>query len=136
MKTIPAQECVFEFSRSGGPGGQNVNKVNTRVALRWAPRQSAVLNIAEQELLLAAPLVAPYRTKSGELLLIEQGSRSQMRNRQLLLERLNDLVRRALVRPKKRKPTKATVGARTRRLESKKKHSNTKRQRRSIQGDF
>src|SRR5262245_39672539 len=102
--SIPLDEFRWEYSRSGGPGGQNVNKVNSRVQLRWNPAASPSLPAPVRERLLA--LVGGRLTGDGDLLITSQSARDQARNARACLDKLRDLVRAAARPPKTRRPTK------------------------------
>lgn len=132
---IPDSEVSFTFSRSGGAGGQNVNKVSTRVTLRWSPAASTALSASERARLLANSEFARRLTRDGDLVLHEDGSRSQDFNREVVLERLTEIVTRALVIPKRRRATKPTKSSRERRLETKKVRANRKAGRRRVSDD-
>jgi ribosome-associated protein len=127
--TLPQTLLGFSFSCSGGPGGQNVNKLATRAQLRVA--------LADLQPILGAPVCARLRrlagarvTLAGDLLLTDEGTRSQQMNRQACLERLRELVLHALTPPRPRKRTKPSRGARARRLETKRHRAQTKQHRR------
>ncbi|MBP8846051.1 MAG: aminoacyl-tRNA hydrolase [Thermoanaerobaculia bacterium] len=122
---IPEQELTFEFIRSSGPGGQNVNKVSTAVRLRFDVRNSTVLPDEVKVRLIA--LAGRRVTKEGELVLLGQRHRTQEKNRQDVLARLAELVERALVAPRKRRATKPTRAAGVRRLRAKKLQADRKR---------
>ncbi|MBP7587477.1 MAG: aminoacyl-tRNA hydrolase [Thermoanaerobaculia bacterium] len=130
---IPEQELTFEFIRSSGPGGQNVNKVATAVRLRFDVRRSAVLDDEVKVRLLA--LAGRRATKDGELVLLGQRHRTQEKNRQDVIARLTELVERALVAPRKRRATKPTRAAGVRRLRAKKLQADRKRGRSEAGGD-
>jgi ribosome-associated protein len=122
---IPAAELGWTASRSGGPGGQNVNKLSTRVSLRWNVAESAALDEARRVKLLGK--LEMRLTKLGELIVQVDSSRSQLDNRHEARRRLAEVVREALYVAKKRRPTKPTKGSKQRRLESKKQRSDTKK---------
>ncbi len=123
-------EIKFTASRSGGPGGQHVNKVNTRVTLRWPVYNSTVLS-DEQKAIIAAKL-SGYLNNEGELLLTARESRSQQQNKESALQRLDDLLTRAFHKPKARKPTRPTRASVKKRLEAKKKQAEKKRLRKGL----
>ncbi len=130
---IPAAELRESASRAGGPGGQNVNKVSTRVTLRWNARASAALGEGQRRLLLQS--LAGRLTRAGELVVHCGRTRSRARNRELARERLAELVREAL-RPRHRRiPTGPRPGARERELAAKRRRSELKRARRSPRGE-
>ena len=129
---IPGDEFEISFVRSSGPGGQNVNKVNTKVVLRWSPRNSAAL--PED---LRARFLARYRrrlTVSGELVLTSQRHRRQSRNVSDSREKLRDLILAVATPPTPRKRGKPKRGAVERRLQDKRERSERK-QRRSFRAD-
>ncbi|NLT43267.1 MAG: aminoacyl-tRNA hydrolase [Anaerolineae bacterium] len=126
---IDERELQQEFVRSAGPGGQNVNKVATAVQLRWDVSRSPSLPEPVRERLLR--LAAAHLTDQGVLVINARRFRSQERNREDARERLADLVRRALRPPKPRHATKPTAASRLRRLEGKRRRSDTKRRRRA-----
>lgn len=125
---IPLAELRFQTSRSSGPGGQNVNKLNSRVQMWWDVSRSAALSDEVRERLLTQN--AARLTKEGELQLECQQYRTQLANRRRCLEELTGLVRQALVRPKRRKPSRPTRGSRERRLQQKRRVSEKKAARR------
>jgi ribosome-associated protein len=127
--TLPDSAIHFTFSRSGGPGGQNVNKLNTR----------ATLTIHLDDLAQYLPLWALNRLKTlagdrfahdpDRLVITSADSRSQLANRRACLLKLRDLIIHARNRPRPRKPTRPTRGSVERRLETKKQHSQLKKTR-------
>jgi ribosome-associated protein len=124
---IPDEELNFSASRSGGPGGQNVNKVNTRVTLRFDVARSPSLSADQKRLLLTR--LAGRISRDGILRIVSQQHRTQAANRQAAVERFVEVLRKALARPKPRRKTRATHASKQRRLESKRHRSDIKRQR-------
>jgi ribosome-associated protein len=130
---IPAHEVTTSFVRSSGPGGQNVNKVSSKVQLRWTPAASMALADADRSWLVAR--LASKLTSDGELIVTSGLTRDQGRNRLDAETKLGDLVRAALVRPKKRRATKPSVASKARRVDEKKARGETKRRRRAVHED-
>ncbi len=130
---IPLDEFRFEFARSGGPGGQNVNKVNSKAVLRWKPADSPSLSPMVRDRLLAA--VASRLTTEGELLVTSQRTRDQGRNVADCLDKVRELVLAAASPPRPRRPSRPTLGSKVRRVESKLKRSFTKRLRRKPEAE-
>lgn len=122
---IPSHEFRFRTSRSGGPGGQNVNKLETRVELLFDVRNSSALNDEQKERILEK--LTSRIDEEGILRVVAQESRSQWENKQRAIERLNELVQKALRPQKRRVKTKPTSASRKRRIERKKKRGETKR---------
>jgi ribosome-associated protein len=120
--TLPVEEIQLRFSRSSGPGGQHAQRSESRVEAILDVEASGALTEAQKRRVIA---------RAGPILrAIAQDERSQWRNRELASERLVETLREALKIPRKRRPTKPTKAARERRLEQKKKRSETKRLRR------
>lgn len=122
--SIPLREFDFTFSRSGGPGGQNVNKVNSRVSLRWNVRKTEALPPA----VLNRFVERFHRriTQDGELLIHSQRFRDQGRNVADCLDRLRQMVLEIAIAPKTRRPTKPTRASKRRRLQNKRHRSQKK----------
>jgi ribosome-associated protein len=123
---LPDRELAWRFSRSSGPGGQHVNTTDTRVELSWTPATSDALTIQQKER-LAHDL--RHRLVDGTITVVSSQYRSQHRNREAAKVRLEQLVAAALVPRKQRRATKPSRGSVERRLSSKKKRSQTKRDR-------
>jgi len=128
--TLPAAELKWRAVRSSGPGGQNVNKVSTKVELRFDLAHSEVLSDAVKARL--SRLAASYLDAGGCLVITSQSARSQRRNLEQALELLAGLVQRALVVPRKRKKTRPTAGSHHRRLQTKRLNSDKKQARRRV----
>lgn len=127
MKISFDSEIVFSASRSSGPGGQNVNKVNTKVELRFNIPNSNLLSDSEKEILLEK--LKNKINKEGDLILVSQEERSQIKNKEKVLQKFYELINEALTPPKKRKPTKPSKARKEKRLEEKKITSEKKSQR-------
>jgi ribosome-associated protein len=129
--TIPEREIEFVAIRSQGAGGQNVNKVSSAVQLRFDAARSSALPAGCRQRLCA---LRDHRIGADGVVVIKaQQYRSQEQNKAAALERLAELVRRALVVPKPRKPTKPTRASRERRLEGKARRARVKRERRTVE---
>jgi ribosome-associated protein len=128
--TIPDDELTFTYARSGGPGGQNVNKVESKAVLRWNLASSTAVSAAVKERL--RKLFPSRVTAEGEFLVVSQVYRDQPRNRDDCLLKLAEMVRAALVVPKVRRVTKPTKGSQRRRLEEKKRQGERKSSRRAV----
>ncbi len=123
-------EIKFKTARSGGKGGQNVNKVETMVEGYWNVTASALL-ADEQKNLVLTKLVNKINA-DGNLLVKSQEERSQLGNKQLVIKKMNELVTKALIVPKKRKPTKVSKAAKQKRIDSKKKLGEIKQFRKKV----
>lgn len=126
--TLPPEELRVSFARSGGPGGQNVNKVASKAVLRFSVRKSHSLSDGQRHLLLRR--LGGRLTTEGELVIHASRHREQARNVEDARERLAETLRGALVEPKKRKNTRPTRGSQRRRLESKRRRGQVKADRR------
>jgi ribosome-associated protein len=126
--TIPAGELSLSFARSGGPGGQNVNKVSSKVELRWNPRTSTALTDDYRALLLDR--LASKLTNDGTLIITSTLTRDQLKNRDDAQAKLALIVRSALHRDKPRRATKPTRASKRRRVAEKRHRSEIKRNRR------
>ncbi len=131
--SVPLKEFDFSYSRSSGPGGQHVNKVNTKVTLHWAVARSAHLPADVRERFLAK-----YRRRinnDGQLVVTSQRFRDQGRNVADCLAKLREMLLSVSTRPKARKPTKPSRAARERRLQAKQRTSEKKRRRGPVRHD-
>jgi ribosome-associated protein len=124
MTVIPEDELEFRFFRSGGPGGQNVNKVSTAVQMRFDARNSPSLTEPVRARLMR--LAGSRLTLDGIILITAVRFRTQERNRADAIERLQDLVDKASIAPTYRVPTRPTRASRERRLEGKAKRATIK----------
>ncbi len=130
---VPASELEFRASRAGGPGGQHVNTSSTRIELVWDVGATTALDDAQRALVLAR--LSPRLDAAGRIRLVASGSRSQLRNREAVTERLRRLVADALVPPRPRKRTRPPAAAKARRLNAKRRRGALKQTRRARPDD-
>jgi ribosome-associated protein len=136
MNAIPVRERNFdnEFiisaSRSSGPGGQNVNKVSSKIDLRFNVSASTLLDEEEKQVILEK-LTARINNE-GELIIVSQSERSQLQNKELAIEKFYDLIEKALKPVRKRKPTRPSYASKMLRLEHKKLLSKKKANRKNL----
>lgn len=126
---IPRWELEYRASRAGGAGGQHVNTSSTRIELLWNPARSVALD--EETRARVVERLASRLDGDGWVRIVSSARRSQQQNREAAEERLADLVRRAMVVQKKRRPTRPTRASKEARIAQKRKRSETKRQRRA-----
>lgn len=126
--TIPAGELALSFARSGGPGGQNVNKVSSKVELRWNPSTSSALGESDRAWLLEQ--LASRLTGDGTLIVTSTATRDQLKNREDAAQKLALIIRSALLRPTERRATRPTRASKRRRVAAKRHRSDLKRNRR------
>jgi ribosome-associated protein len=126
---IPGGELAVAFSRSGGPGGQNVNKVSSKVELRWNPATSSALTADERAWLLER--LRSRLTSDGTLIVTSTATRDQLKNRDDATSKLALIVRAALHRPKPRRATKPSRAVKRRRVADKRHRAEIKRNRSS-----
>lgn len=119
------QEFVYAASRSGGPGGQNVNKVNTKVELRINISNSSLFSAEEKEIIFRK--LKNKINITGELIIVSQDERSQLLNKTSVTEKFYLLVSKALTAPKNRRSTRPTLSSKIKRLDEKKSRGTIKK---------
>jgi ribosome-associated protein len=127
---LPLSELDYQASRSGGPGGQHVNTSSTRIEVWWDVARSPSLSEEQRAQLLER--LRPRLDSTGRLRLVSSGSRSQLRNREDVTERLRSVVANALAVRKKRKPTRPSRAAKAARLDAKRRRALTKERRQPV----
>jgi ribosome-associated protein len=131
--SIPLRELRWEYTRSSGPGGQNVNKVHSRAVLRWNPAQSS--RLPEQVCARLVSSLSSRLTREGDLILASQRTRDRGRNAEDCLKRLRTLILAAAKAPKRRRPSRPTLASKERRVEAKLQRSATKKLRQKPESD-
>lgn len=124
------QECSYKTSRSSGPGGQNVNKVESRVELRFLLKDSHILSEEEKNVLFIK--LAARINQEGYLSVTSQENRSQLQNKEQAQQKFIHLIQKAFRRPKQRKPTKPTKSSKIKRANDKKNRSELKNARKKL----
>lgn len=125
-----SSEIRFKTARSGGKGGQNVNKVETMVEGYWNVAASALFDEVQKQRITEK--LSNRINSEGDLLVKSQEERSQLGNKQLVIKKMNELVEKALIVPKKRKPTRISKAAKEKRIDSKKKLGEIKQSRKKF----
>jgi ribosome-associated protein len=131
--SLLGQELEFTASRSSGPGGQNVNKVNSKITLRWNVLSSAVVTEEERETILTK--LKARISAEGVFILISQQKRSQLQNKEEAVHKLDELLKKAFTKKKLRKSTKPTRNSLQQRLNKKKKRAEKKQWRQKMNMD-
>jgi len=133
MRDIPESEILVEYARSSGPGGQNVNKRDTKAVARWKVGASASFTDVEKARIRS--FAANRLNAEDEIVVHAEDERSQSRNRDIAVARMRDIVRAALAPRKPRRATKPTRASKERRLESKRRQGEKKSRRRGVDHD-
>lgn len=130
---IASSEISLSYARSGGPGGQHVNKTSSKVVLRWNAMSSEALSEHDKRWLWKR--LASKLTESGELIVTSEKGRDQSRNVDDAVRKFAQMIREAIKRPTPRRKTRPTRGSKERRLQSKRQRSSTKKMRKRPSGD-
>ena len=130
---IPSEDLEFQFVRSSGPGGQNVNKLSSKAELRFALSASLALSAAQKRRLAAA--FPSHVTRAGDFLLTGDRFRSRLQNERDVCERLVEMLRSVRFAPKRRLPTRPSRSAKRHRMADKRARADTKRTRRGPGSD-
>lgn len=118
-------EFIYSASRSSGPGGQNVNKVSTKVELRFCIERTSLFTDYEKEIIYKK--LKKKINKEMELVLVAQQGRTQLKNKLIVTEKFYEIIAKALTLPERRKPTRPTLSSKIKRLDDKKIRSNVKK---------
>ncbi len=131
---IPESEMRLEFTRSSGPGGQNVNKVSSKAQLHWSVGRSGTFTDTQKALIRA--YAGKLLNKHDDIVLSAESERSQLQNKEEVIRRLLELVARALAPKKKRTPTKVSRAQKRKRVEQKRIVGERKKLRKSMRGEW
>ncbi|MDO4630058.1 MAG: alternative ribosome rescue aminoacyl-tRNA hydrolase ArfB [Planctomycetia bacterium] len=123
---IPMEEITFTFARSGGPGGQNVNKVSSKAILFWNPAESAIFSEQVEAIERMMDQHPSYFSKDRTIVISSQLTRDQIKNKMDCLKKLQMIILQSLQKPKNRIPTRPTRGSVRRRLEDKARNAQKK----------
>jgi len=127
LPEVPESEIEIDYARSSGPGGQNVNKLNTKAVISWNVRASSVFT--EEQMALIERKLANKINKQGEVIIMEDRTRSQAQNHAAAVKKLQESIRKALTPKAERVPTKVSKAKKRRRVADNRIHSAKKRER-------